>query len=90
MAGKGRGRIRKRSDGKWMLYLPTAVCDDTHFPFTRNEQVKVTLQEDKSLRVESFTKFDDCPNCHGQGELQETDIRGVAEYKCKCGEEWRK
>jgi hypothetical protein len=33
MASKGKGTIFRRKDGKYLLYLPLDVVEDTGFPF---------------------------------------------------------
>lgn len=34
MAKQGKGTLFKRVDGKFLVYLPKDVCEDTMFPFT--------------------------------------------------------
>ena len=45
MVSEGKGRIFKRADGKYLIYLPLALATDSMFPFnltTKNsEEVKV-------------------------------------------------
>lgn len=33
MTSKGKGRLYRREDGRYILYLPAAVCEDSAFPF---------------------------------------------------------
>jgi len=37
MVNEGKGRFFKRADGKYLLYLPMDLCEDSMFPF-RNLQ----------------------------------------------------
>ena len=30
---EGKGRIFRRADGKYLVYLPKALCEDSMFPF---------------------------------------------------------
>jgi len=33
MTGEGKGRLFKRKDGKYLVYLPKDLCEDSMFPF---------------------------------------------------------
>lgn len=33
MVSEGRGRLFRRSDGKYLIYLPVYLCQDSMFPF---------------------------------------------------------
>jgi len=33
MVNEGRGRLFRRRDGKYLLYLPKDLCEDSVFPF---------------------------------------------------------
>jgi len=33
MVNEGRGRLFKRSDGKYLVYLPVGLAEDSMFPF---------------------------------------------------------
>ncbi len=37
MVREGTGRLFRRPDGKYMLYLPVAFCEDSAFPFKLSE-----------------------------------------------------
>ncbi len=34
MVSSGRGRLFRRKDGKYLIYLPKSLCEDSMFPFT--------------------------------------------------------
>ena len=59
MVNEGRGRLFKRKDGKYLLYLPKDLAEDSMFPFkvTGSIFVKVsfTLGENKVL-IEKWTE----------------------------------
>jgi len=33
MVSEGRGRLFRRKDGKYLIYLPKSLADDSMFPF---------------------------------------------------------
>lgn len=33
MVNEGKGRLFKRKDGKYLIYLPVSLCQDSMFPF---------------------------------------------------------
>ena len=48
---KGKGRIFKRADGKYLIYLPKDVCEDSMFPFKLTEDnpsIKLDLKFTKN------------------------------------------
>lgn len=53
MVNEGRGRIFRRKDGKFLIYLPKDLAEDSMFPFkgATSVLVKVTfkLGDDKLL-----------------------------------------
>ncbi len=34
MVSSGRARLFRRKDGKYLIYLPKSLCEDSMFPFT--------------------------------------------------------
>ena len=38
MVNEGRGRLFRRKDGKYLLYLPVDFCTDSQFPFKNFEK----------------------------------------------------
>jgi len=59
MGRKGIGRISKRKDGKYFLYLPKSVVEDTAFPFLVKTSVSVRVTMDrlkKRLIVTALTR----------------------------------
>lgn len=53
MVSEGRGRLFKRKDGKYLIYLPKDLAEDTMFPYKGENSVFVkvsfTTGEDKLL-----------------------------------------
>lgn len=49
----GKGRLFRRKDGKYLIYLPKDLAEDTMFPFKGEESVYVKVSfkigEDKLL-----------------------------------------
>ena len=66
MVSEGRGRLFRRKDGKYLLYLPVYFCEDSMFPFredygkgrrgaTGSIDVKVSfVQGKKQILVEEW------------------------------------
>ena len=43
MVSEGRGRLFKRKDGKYLIYVPKDLAEDSMFPFKGAESVFVKL-----------------------------------------------
>ena len=60
MVREGKGRIFRRADGKYLIYLPVGLAEDSMFPFDMKEQdsvkVKVSFKigEEKLLLIEEL------------------------------------
>jgi len=54
MVREGIGSIFKRTDGKFFVYLPQAVAEDTAFPFEiqSSTKVKVRFTDDGKIVIE--------------------------------------
>ena len=46
---QGKGRIIRRSDGKWFIYLPARVATDSAFPFEPGEKVMVSIDGERLI-----------------------------------------
>jgi hypothetical protein len=44
LTSEGSGSIFKRTDGKYFVYLPKAIVEDTGFPFLVASSVKVKIR----------------------------------------------
>jgi hypothetical protein len=57
MVSEGRGRLFRRKDGKYLIYLPTDLATDSMFPFPANSStpVKVSFKlGDPKLTIEEW------------------------------------
>lgn len=43
MVGEGKGRLFRRADGKFLIYLPLDLAEDSMFPFKAETSVKVKV-----------------------------------------------
>ena len=43
MVSEGRGRLFKRKDGKYLIYLPKDLAEDSMFPFTGADSIFVKV-----------------------------------------------
>ena len=43
MVNVGRGRVFKRKDGKYLIYLPKDLAEDSMFPFKTETSVRVKV-----------------------------------------------
>ena len=60
MINQGRGSIFKRTDGKYFIYVPTKLAEDTAFPLKIGEsatKINISFKPgDKKLTIEQFRK----------------------------------
>ncbi len=59
MVNQGRGRLFRRKDGKFLIYLPKDLAEDSMFPFkgADSKYVKVSFKmKDARLLVEEWTE----------------------------------
>jgi hypothetical protein len=60
LVSQAKGSIFKRTDGKYFIYVPTRLAEDTAFPFTIGEsatKIKISFKSgDKKLTIEKFRK----------------------------------
>jgi hypothetical protein len=60
MVNQIKGSIFRRTDGKYFIYLPTRLVEDTGFPLKIGEsatKIKINFKSgDKKLTVEQFRK----------------------------------
>ncbi len=57
MVCEGRGRLFRRKDGKYLVYLPKDFCEDSMFPFKGKDSVFVKVGfkiGDKNLSIEEW------------------------------------
>ena len=59
MVNEGRGRLFKRKDGKFLIYLPKDFAEDSMFPFRSNSSMPVKISfklGDTKLSIEKWTE----------------------------------
>jgi len=59
MVGEGKGRLFRRKDGKYLVYLPKDLAEDSMFPFKGADTifVKVSFElGDNKLLVEKWSE----------------------------------
>lgn len=43
MVSRGRGRLFRRTDGKYLIYLPVYLAEDSMFPFKGSDSILVEV-----------------------------------------------
>jgi hypothetical protein len=59
MVSEGKGRLFKRKDGKYLIYLPKDLAEDTMFPYRGEESVFVKVSfamGENKLLIEKWSK----------------------------------
>jgi hypothetical protein len=59
MVNEGRGRLFRRKDGKYLIYLPKDLAEDSMFPFKGSDSIFVKISfklGDNKLVVEKWTE----------------------------------
>jgi hypothetical protein len=46
MVNEGRGRLFRRKDGKYLVYLPKDLAEDSMFPFKQADSIFVKVSFD--------------------------------------------
>jgi len=57
MVSEGRGRLFRRADGKYLIYVPLKMAEDSMFPFKTNSSIKLKISfkaGDDKLIVEKW------------------------------------
>ena len=57
MVSEGRGRLFRRKDGKYLIYVPKDLAEDSMFPFkgSRSMNVKISFKQgDNKLLIEKW------------------------------------
>ncbi len=60
MVNEGRGRLFRRKDGKYLIYVPLDLAEDSMFPFKTETSVKVKVSfkiGDDKLIVEKWKEL---------------------------------
>jgi hypothetical protein len=59
MVNEGRGRLFRRKDGKYLIYVPLSLAEDSMFPFKTNSSIKLKVSfkiGDKKVIVEKWNE----------------------------------
>ena len=59
MVKKGKGRLFKRKDGKYLIYVPVDLAEDSMFPFQTDTAVPVKISfkvGDNTLKIEKWNE----------------------------------
>jgi hypothetical protein len=59
MVSEGRGRLFRRKDGKFLIYLPKDLAEDSMFPFKGSDSIFVKISfklGDNKLVIEKWTE----------------------------------
>jgi len=43
MVSEGRGRLFRRKDGKYLIYLPKSLAEDSMFPFKGSDSIRMKV-----------------------------------------------
>ena len=57
MVSQGRGRLFRRKDGKYLVYLPKDLAEDSMFPFKGSSSISVKISfklAGKKLLIEKW------------------------------------
>jgi len=59
MVNEGRGRLFRRKDGKYLIYVPLKLAEDSMFPFKTETSIKLKIGfkiGDNKLTVEEWNE----------------------------------
>ncbi len=59
MVNEGKGRLFRRKDGKYLLYVPLKLAEDSMFPFQTKTSIKLKISfktGDNKLVVEKWNE----------------------------------
>ena len=59
MVSEGRGRLFRRTDGKYLIYVPLKLAEDSMFPFKTKTSIKLKISfkiGDNKLIVEKWNE----------------------------------
>ena len=62
MGNTAKGRLFKRKDDKYLIYVPVDLAEDSMFPFSTNSAVPVKISfsvGDNKLKIESWNGEED-------------------------------
>jgi hypothetical protein len=57
LVSQGRGRLFRRKDGKYLIYLPKDLAEDSMFPFAGSDSISIKISfklAGKNLLIEKW------------------------------------
>jgi hypothetical protein len=58
MVSDGKGRVFRRKDGKYLIYLPKDLAEDSMFPFKTETSVRVKVSFDIGGQKLTIKKYE--------------------------------
>ncbi len=58
MVSKGKGRLFRRKDGKYLIYLPKDLAEDSMFPFKTETSVRVNVAFDVGEQTLTIRRYE--------------------------------
>lgn len=75
MVSEGKGRLFRRTDGKYLVYLPVYLAEDSMFPFQGSNSISVHVSFSvggaKELKLRKWTKEDEEKLLESKGKLSD-------------------
>ncbi len=59
MVSEGKGRLFRRKDGKYLLYVPLKLAEDSMFPFKTESSIKLKISfklGDSKLTIQKWNE----------------------------------
>lgn len=74
MVSEGRGRLFRRTDGKYLIYVPVYLAEDSMFPFKGSDSILVhvsfPLDGTKKLDIKAWTPEDEAKRTHQVEDIE--------------------
>lgn len=78
MVNVGRGRLFRRKDNKYLIYLPKGLTEDSMFPFRLEKSVKVKMSFElggDQLMIEPISKESELKTLEGGKPEERKNVR---------------
>jgi len=74
MVSEGRGRLFRRTDGKYLIYLPVYLAEDSMFPFKGSDSIAVHVSFEmggpERLDIRKWTEEDEAKRTHQVKDIE--------------------
>jgi hypothetical protein len=60
LVNEGKGRLFRRKDGKYLIYVPKDLAEDSMFPFKTADSIRVKVSfklGDEKILIEKWKEF---------------------------------